>query len=115
MISQSLDRRIKSRFLHRQIYTYLPKNVQQVQDIFTHYLTLPMDRQKNELTNDTTITDDFVISFNARLNECLSDKFVRSLLQKSLSKSNVDFYKTWMVCHSVCFMILTILTEIADQ
>jgi origin recognition complex subunit 4 len=93
-ININLDRRIKSRFLNRQLYTFLPKNVPQVCDFFRYYLTLPVDPRAKIRK---LVTEEYIHEFNSHLNECLEDRQIQSLFLTSLTKSSNNFYKSWMV------------------
>ncbi|KAL0483433.1 origin recognition complex subunit 4 [Acrasis kona] len=82
-ISDDIDRRIKSRFLHRQVYTFLPQNVKEVQQIIMYYMALPTNHPENIKCKETVF-------------RCLNDSSVKSILTRSLAKSNVHFYFAWI-------------------
>ncbi|KAG2394013.1 hypothetical protein C9374_003777 [Naegleria lovaniensis] len=79
-IGTCMDRRVRSRFSSRRIYTLLPRNAFQVSQIMHHYLSLPCNE------NDPSIE-----MYNHQLKNCLLDPDVVQLLEECVIHSSCKF------------------------
>ncbi|KAF6139297.1 hypothetical protein GIB67_021507 [Kingdonia uniflora] len=77
---QLLEKRVRSRFSHRKLL-FLPPSNGEIQKLFDCILTLPAD---------SSLPDDYVIKFNAKINNILGDQRLKEILNTlSVSDSSV--------------------------
>ena len=79
-IALAMDRRVRSRFSSRKIYTLLPRNVSQVSQVLSYYLQVHSD-----------LNDNSIELYNNQLLTCLLDPDVVQLLEEVKLRSNCTF------------------------
>lgn len=91
-IALSMDRRVRSRFSSRKLYTLLPRNAAQVSQIVQHYLEI-----------HSTDTDESIDEYNRQLKNCLIDPDVVQSFEECVIHSNCNFifnfaFKVFELC-----------------
>ncbi|KAL9655769.1 hypothetical protein ABK040_004996 [Willaertia magna] len=106
-IALKMDRRVRSRFSSRKIYTFLPKNRNDIISIIEHYLLIKNNEEfKNYLKNYLNDKEMKNIEiYNLLLKKCFFDEKVLEICEELIIRSDISMIYKW-ICKVFEFIYL---------